>query len=188
MFFISLLSTTLWLRSSSAELSQFQPCPLLGPYLPPPRLDATSPTLQAATKNFTAAFDQYIAAADGKYGPISPNTTSFSVVIFAGSTYIPKDGDEAPFLFEYHHAATAVENGPLNANSIFAIGDLTQIFTALAVLLEMGDDAWSRSIVEYIPELKMASGNASQIDTVQWEDVTLGALASHLGGIARLCK
>lgn len=173
---------------SSAQLSKYQPCPLLGPFFPPPQLDASSEIFQSAVKDFTKSFDQYVAAADGKYGPITPNKTSFSVAIFAGDNYMPKDGDDTPYLFEYHHAATAVEDESLDADSVFAIGDLTMVFTALMVLLEMGDEVWSRSIVEFIPELKAESSNVSVIEKVQWQDVTLGALAGHLAGIARSCK
>lgn len=51
--------------------------------------------------------------------------------------------------------------------------------TALTVLLELGDGAWSKSIVEYIPELRTSSETGDPLNQVHWENVSLGALASH---------
>lgn len=188
MLHIPFLAAGTLLSTTSAQVSEYQPCPLLGPYLPPPRIDPASPTLQTGLQDFTDLLDQYIAAADGDFGPITPNTTSFSLALFAGSNYAPEGGEEAPFCYEYHHMADSVNDGSLDADSTFAIGDLTQMFTALTVLLEMRDAAWSKSIVDFVPELREANGSTDLISQVQWEDVTLGALASHLAGIARDCE
>lgn len=185
---LALLAATTLLPLSWAQVSKYQPCPLLGPYLPPPRIDSSSPVLQSAFEDFTALLDQYIDTGNGRFGPISPNTTSFSLALFAGSTYVPREGDDTPFFYEYHHTAQTIGDTTLEAHSKLAIGDLTQIFTALTVLLEFGDRAWPKSIVEFVPELRSLSHHTDPIEHVQWRDVTLGALASHMAGIARDCE
>jgi CubicO group peptidase (beta-lactamase class C family) len=54
--------------------------------------------------------------------------------------------------------------------------------------MELGDGHWNDPITRYVPELKQAQSNysaSSAIDSVQWEEVTLGELASHMAGITR---
>ena len=183
-----------YLQPTNAQVSKYQPCPLLGPYLPIPQIDATFPALKSAFDDFTSYIDSYIKNGTGEYGPITPNTTSFSVAIFAGTNYIPDESNPTPYFYEYHHTASEIsgnQSSQTDADSIYAIGDLTQIFTTLLVLIEQSESAWSSSIVEYISELRPNSTTNSTHDTIEqvdWSQVTLGDLAGHLAGIARICK
>jgi hypothetical protein len=168
-----------------AQRSLYQPCPLLGPFVPAPLIDSGSPVVKSVAQDLNRLLNDYVVKADGRFGPITPNTTSFSLALFAGSKYVAGP-DHLPFFYEYHHTASAVKSGDLDKDSRFALGDLTQLFTVYTQLAELGDEAWSHSIVDYVPELRNVSGNASDtINRVQWEDVTLGALAGHMSGIAR---
>lgn len=187
-FSVSFYLATILTRTVVAQIDQFQPCPILGPYVPTPRIDALSEVLQSALKDFTDLIDGYVAEADGLFGPITPNTTSFSMAIFAGEGYVPKEGDETPYFFEYHHTAGLLDDGSLTSNSAFALGDVTQMFTVLTTLTEWGSKAWQKSIVEFVPELLASSGIAGSIEHVNWREVTVGALTSHMAGIARDCK
>jgi hypothetical protein len=131
--------------------------------------------------------DDYVASGDGRFGPITPNTTSFSIALFAGSNYVPGP-DNLPFFYEYHHAANHLDDNRLNKDSVFALGDLTQLFTVYTQLAALGVEAWSHNILDYIPELRNVSAATSDaIGQVLWEDVTLGALAGQMSGIARSC-
>lgn len=170
-----------------AQRSLYQPCPLLGPFVPAPSIDSGSPVVKSVAQDLNKLLDDYIDKADGRFGPITPNATSFSLALFAGSKYIAGP-DQLPFFYEYHHTASDLEVGDLEKDSQFALGDLTQLFTVYTQLAELGDEAWSRSIVDYVPELRIISANAPDvISQVRWEDVTLGALAGHMSGIARNC-
>jgi hypothetical protein len=170
-----------------AQRSLYQPCPLLGPFVPAPLVDSGSPMVESVAQDLNKLLDDYVGKADGRFGPITPNTTSFSLALFAGSKYVAGP-DDLPFFYEYHHTASGLKGGDLDNDSSFALGDLTQLFTVYTQLVELGDEAWSHSIVDYVPELRNTSGNASDaISRVQWEDVTLGALAGHMSGIARDC-
>jgi hypothetical protein len=85
-----LLSTTSFLFSSvTAQRELFQPCPLLGPWAPAPLINPSSAAIEAATRSVDKLLDEYIVKGDGRFGPISHNTTSFSIALFAGSNYIP---------------------------------------------------------------------------------------------------
>jgi hypothetical protein len=170
-----------------AQRSLYQPCPLLGPFVPAPLIDSGSPVVKSVDQDLNKLLDDYVGKADGRFGPITPNTTSFSLVLFAGSKYVAGP-DNLPFFYEYHHTANDLEGGDLNKDPQFALGDLTQLFTVYTQLVELGDEAWSHKIVDYVPELQNVSGNASDtVSRVQWEDVTLGALAGHMSGISRDC-
>jgi hypothetical protein len=179
---LSLLSTV-----ASAQRSLYKPCPLLGPFFPAPLIDPTSPALNKVAQSLNKILDDYIVAGDGRFGPITPNTTSFSLALFAGSNYVPGP-DDLPFFYEYHHAANDLDRRHLDKDSVFALGDLTQVFTVYAQLAALGDEVWSQSILDYVPELHNVSVVGSDaIRQVQWKDVTLGALAGHISGIARDC-
>jgi hypothetical protein len=186
LFHVLFALNVLW-AVASAQRSLYQPCPLLGPFFPEPLINSTFPTLKSVAQSLNKLLDDYIVAGDGRFGPISPNTTSFSLALFAGSNYVPGPGG-LPFFYEYHHAANALNDVQLDKDSVFALGDLTQLFTVYTQLAVLGDDAWSRSIVDYVPELLNASAAKSdEISRVQWKDVTLGALAGQMSGIARSC-
>lgn len=185
-----LVSASLLGTVSLAQKSLYVPCPLLGSSVPIPLIDPTSDALQSASKSFTQLLDQYVAAGDGDFGPITPITTSFSIALFAGSNYIAGD-DDPPFFYEYHHAAGCSNDADcgLGPESMFAVGDLTQVFTVYTLLAELGDSVLGKSIVEYLPELIELTGNVTNpITQVEWRSVTLGSLAGHMAGIARDCE
>jgi CubicO group peptidase (beta-lactamase class C family) len=186
-FFLIISTISILCPSIHAQRELFQPCPLLGPFVPAPIIDSSSPSIKAATESVNKLLDKYIVEADGRFGPISPNTTSFSIALFAGSNYIPGP-DDLPFFYEYHHTASNMAGDGLDKDSVFALGDLTQLFTVYTQLAELGDQVWSHSIVDFLPELRDVSTISSDaIHAVHWEDVTLGSLAGHVAGIARDC-
>ena len=182
---LTLSTISLLCSSVSAQRELFQPCPLLGPWVPAPIINPSSASIEAATKSVDKLLDDYIVKADGRFGPISPNTTSFSIALFTGSNYIPAS-DNLPFFYEYHHTVSNLAGHGLDKNSVFALGDLTQLFTVYTQLAELGDQVWSRSIVDFLPELRNVS-TMDAIHAVRWEDATLGSLAGHMAGIARDC-
>jgi hypothetical protein len=183
--FLALSTIGIFCPFTFAQHELFQPCPLLGPWVLAPIINPSSASIKAATKSVDKLLDEYIVEAGGRFGPISPNTTSFSIALFAGSNYIPGP-DNFPFFYEYHHAASNLAGDDLNKDSMFALGDLTQLFTVYTQLTELGDEVWSRSIVDFLPELRNVS-TIDAIHAVRWEDVTLGSLAGHMAGISRDC-
>jgi hypothetical protein len=116
-----------------------------------------------------------------KYGNITTNSTSFSVVIFSGAADLRED----PTLFEYHYTSPIdlQETGTsLTSDTAFPVGDLTMVFTVYAWLVKMGE-SWDTPITKFLPELKAL--NSSSI--ASWDDITIGSLAGQVSGLARTC-
>lgn len=191
---LSLLSTHLVSVSAAAngtdEQPAYQACPLINAYYPPPTLNRSSDALRGFAKDFAAQFDELIASGGSEdFGDITPNTTSFSIVLFSGNAGTP--GEESIFA-EYHHTAPAAASsgqGNVTLDTPFPLGGLTQVLTVYAWLIEMGDGDWETPVTNYLPELKTATANVSSDDfIVDWDGVTIGALAGHMSGLARDCK
>jgi CubicO group peptidase (beta-lactamase class C family) len=172
----------------------FTPCPLLGPAYPPFTLSQNSTILSTALENLTAQFDQLMATGHDSHGSVTPNTTSFSIALFSTN---PGTAASNPFFYEYHYTALSLENSTtgvtsVDADSIYRIGSLTEIFTIWSVLIEAGDHIWNDPVTKYVPELeepaaKLNSGNEVNA-VVDWRSVTVGQLASHMSGISRDCE
>ncbi|KAI1077836.1 beta-lactamase/transpeptidase-like protein [Whalleya microplaca] len=183
----SLLSfySSIALAAATVSASSYQPCPLLRAYFSPPTIDKTSKAVASLTQDFTAVFDKLVQTGKSEdFGEITPNTTSFSVVLYTGA----EDATTDPIFFEYHHTATEVKTSDnVTAESLFPVGTLTQLFTVYAWLAEMGDREWDTPITTFLPELKNTK-NASSFDIVthvNWDDITIGALTSQMSGLAR---
>ncbi|KAH7148240.1 beta-lactamase/transpeptidase-like protein [Dactylonectria macrodidyma] len=158
----------------------FSACPLIGAYYPPPTIVKSSDAFKQLEAKFTDVFDELIMKNGSEdYGAITPNTTSFSVVLFGGSDDLHDD----PVFFEYHYTSPldqSLTNATLDSSTRFPVGDLTMIFTVYAWLVEHGEQ-WDTPITEYLPELAAIGGPL----TVPWKDVTIGLLAGHMSGLSR---
>ena len=168
----------------TAEQPVYQPCPLLRAYCDAPVLPKSSDAVKSMTKDFDAVFDNLtLAGGSEDFGPITPNTTSFSVVLFSGATNATDDS----IFYSYHYTAPKAKKGVKVADgTVFALGSLTQLFTVYTWLTEMGIETWSDPITKYLPELKSAARGGNM--TVDWDGVTIEALTSHMAGIARDSK
>ncbi|PGH05521.1 hypothetical protein GX51_02859 [Blastomyces parvus] len=184
--------------SSLIHSAAFTPCPILGPSFPYPKLSLQSELLQSALADLTKQYDDMVKTGNSSHGTITPETTSFSIALFAGDG-VDNDGDgiKEPFFYEYHYTAPALENSSVgvkkvDADSIYRIGGLTQLFTVLLTLIEAGDSLWSVPVTKLVPELARAASrlNAKRnpVKYVDWESVTVGHLTSHMAGIARDCE
>lgn len=74
----------------------------------------------------------------------------------------------------------------VNADAVYKIGDLTEVFAVWAWLIEVGDAEWDRPITRFVPELADATAG-DEVEVVRWCDVTVGDLAGHLSGMPRDC-
>ena len=181
---------------SACAVADFIPCPLLGPWFPKPTGIAASGAFKDALQKLTADLDQGVTTSNTSYGPITPNTTSFSLVLFDATKDAPSS--DPPFFWEYHHTAPtliSVNSNAVNvtADSIFRIGELTEVFTAWTVLASVGDTHWNDPVTQWVPELAAASpqqdyDEQTAVDVVDWDSITLGDLASHLAGLQRSCE
>jgi CubicO group peptidase (beta-lactamase class C family) len=168
----------------------FTPCPLLGPAFPPFTLNTTDKTIAAALTNLTQGFDALVNTTTGSHGDISPNTT-FSITLFSSDNGNAKD---EPFFWQYHHTSHALSRSTVGSStadhdSIYRIGGLTEVFTVWSLLLaEDGGRILNDPVTKHLPELLGGTGDQEAIEHVQWGDVTVGQLASHMSGISRDCE
>jgi CubicO group peptidase (beta-lactamase class C family) len=174
----------------TSALSEFTPCPLLGPFYPPFKVNINDKAIETSLKNLTARFEDLMRTGDGENGPVNINTTSFSIAVFSTNEGTAED---EPFYWQYHYTAPDYKNSlnrPRNVtkDSIYRIGGLTEVFTVWSLLINSGDGILNDAVTKYLPELSNDSSTQSSIRQTRWNDITVGQLASHMGGISRDCE
>jgi hypothetical protein len=170
------------------------PCPLLGPDYPAPRNLSKNAIVRKANTSLSELIRRTVQTSSSSFGLVNSSSTTFSINIFSAHESKP--------LFEYHHTAPALTNSSsgtksVDGDTVYRIGSITKIVTVLAFLMEAGDVYFNDPITKYIPELAAAAAASKPnknstsgwdyIDDVQWNDVTVGALASQMAGIGRSC-
>ncbi|OJJ43562.1 hypothetical protein ASPZODRAFT_19286 [Penicilliopsis zonata CBS 506.65] len=172
---ISLFLASLSSLSLAAATTQY--CPLTGPLFVPPR-NLSAASFSSAADNFTSTVKDSLSSGTSPLGPLPINTTTFSVQFFSAHSDEP--------LFQYDHTAPSVANGSVgsklsSADSVYRLGSVSKLLTVLTWLVHDGDHHWSNAITDLVPELLQAKGDI--VDKVDWESVTVGDLASQLGGV-----
>ena len=149
-----------------AGLAVSQDCPILGPAYP-----ETNPGSSAAFGAAKAALEDEITRALA--GGQLDKGTYFGVQVFS------QNSDKT--LYEKYYGPSV---GP---DTLYRIASISKVVSVYTTLSELGDRYWNEPVTKYIPELaKLKVQNP--VDDIDWSEVTLGALASHMGGIARDCK
>ncbi|KAG5808095.1 hypothetical protein H9Q71_007340 [Fusarium xylarioides] len=154
------------------------PCPLLGPDLPIP----TALGNEVSVRNALSEIQQLVPSLD-----IDFQNTSFSIDIYPAA-------DKQP-LFSYHHSTPILQNHShgvqvVNDTTVYRIGSISKLLTAYVYLLEVGDVSFNQPVTRYVPELADISAGLrnksdSALQYVDWDVITIGALASHMAGIPR---
>ncbi|KAL7949739.1 beta-lactamase/transpeptidase-like protein [Trichoderma barbatum] len=159
---------------------------LIGPIFEPPTHLSTQAVIQEAVLNITNALNKAIRTGGSQFGNFNSSTTSFSVAAVSQL-------DSAPII-DFHHTSgclnvSAGSTSKVTADTVYRIGSVSKVFTVYSLLLNNGTNHWNRPITDFVPELRQAvqhtSHKSSVIDSVQWDQVTVGALASQLSGIGR---
>ncbi|KAF4997439.1 hypothetical protein FGRMN_3803 [Fusarium graminum] len=154
-------------------------CAPLGVYYPPPTISKDTKPFNAVIGKFAEMFDDLIKnGQNDKYGEITPNTTSFSVIIFGGDEALRDD----PVLFEYHYTSPRDQayDDKVTLTTKFPLGDVSMVFTVYTWLAKMGEQ-WETPITKYLPEL----ADSKRPLKVDWDEVTIGGLAGQMSGISR---
>lgn len=150
-------------------------CPPLGPVLPAPTSPSSSSPVQSAVSGLADYFTNITS-------PFVGSAVSISV------SSIHEDGK----LVDLHYTPPsrgAGSTAEVDGDTIYRIGSVSKAFTALGVLkagIRMDDP-----VTLYLPELRdlgAADGVNSDITAVNWDDITIGALASHMSGIGAECN
>lgn len=157
----------LFLLATICNLTLGQNCPISGPSYPEVSDPASAPAFEAAK----VAIEGRIA--DGLASGALNDETTFSIQVFSRHSNRT--------LFEQYHGAG------IGSETLYRIASISKLVSVYTMLVELGDKYWDESITEYVPELSEAKFQ-DPIHDVDWSEVTLGSLASHLGGIPRDCK
>jgi CubicO group peptidase (beta-lactamase class C family) len=163
------------------SLTKALTCPPFSPSLPLSSSIKGRSAITNASESLTTALR--LALADGTL--LDNDTTSFSIDVYS----LRDQGS----VFTYHFSAPGLANATqgvskVDSDTIYRIGSISKVFTVYTYLASQGDLSWNQPITKYVPELAQEvkrTAHDSIFDVVQWQDVTLGSLASQLGGIAR---
>lgn len=159
----------------------FYPCPFIGPtYLKPVNL-GKDPIIKAAADNTTAVILGALAT-----GLVDNQTTAFSLTAFSIS-----DEKSTPF-YTFHQTPPILAEAPLGVknvtgDTVYRVGSLSKVITVYAHLVADGFKHFQDPISDFLPSL-LKNKDSSPIKSTAWEDVTLQALASHMGGIGVGCE
>lgn len=163
-------------------------CPLLGAVYPVPRNVNSNTLTRSAVTSLTNALDQAVRQNRTPYGEFSSESNSFSISAISAN-------EDSP-IFQYQFTAKLLDNSSTTAvtgDTVFRIGSISKLFTTFALLLQEGTVIFDDPVTKYIPELAniakaQGNGTFNPVCEVNWKDVTVGALASHLAGIGRDCR
>lgn len=177
-----LLCATIGILANAQDVP-FSPCPLLGPRFPISSKLSDSAIMQFGLQNLTTALNDYQLALNGTFGPVSAST-SFSIALFSTE----ETNSTRPFMFEYHHTSESLKVKRLglpdiDADTIYSVGDLTTMFTTWLFLVEAGEQYWNDPVSKWIPELMDAAQSRQSRISANWNEIKLGDLAAHLGGV-----
>ncbi|KAK4068095.1 hypothetical protein Trihar35433_6655 [Trichoderma harzianum] len=159
---------------------------LLGPSFEPPTHLSTQALIQEAALNIKKSLNRAIRTGESQYGNFNSSTTSFSLTAVSQQESAP--------IIDFHHTSgflnvSAGSTSKVTADTVYRIGSVSKLFTVYSLLLNNGISYWNRPVTDFIPELRQAVQHplhkASVIDSVQWDQVTVGALASQLSGMGR---
>jgi CubicO group peptidase (beta-lactamase class C family) len=163
----------------------------LGPsWSAPSDLSSNQSLVAAGFRNITATLQGYL---DGDTQAADPailgemSNLTFSIGMFSLH-------DPAATELQFHYTSPEIANAPngthkVDADSIYRVASVTKLFTVLGGMLELDSSDWDRSLADIFPELgDFASKNPGEDDpiyTVQWDKVTLSALAAQIAGVPR---
>ncbi|KAK0612115.1 beta-lactamase/transpeptidase-like protein [Immersiella caudata] len=154
-------------------VSEAQNCPFLGPAYPP-ATNVQAPAFVAAK----AAFDKGLTDALTN-GKISGASTSFAIQIYSGSS-------KTPIHTSYHTptASNGTRTTTVGGDTVFRAHSISKLITVYTILSKLGDKYWDEPLSKYLPEFSHLQGGNPAYDA-NWDEITLGSLASLMSGIGR---
>ncbi|KAL8820041.1 MAG: hypothetical protein Q9223_001647 [Gallowayella weberi] len=162
----------------------------LAPPFPQPRdLTSNKSLVSTAWGNVSSTIENYLNDSSTDLAGLSGlKNLTFSLGMF--SIHDPSAAER----LQYHFTSAQVANSTtgateVNGNSIYRVASVTKLITAFAGMLELSNTDWDRPITDFVPSLadyaRNTTGENDRVNTVQWNKVTLAALAAHLAGTPR---
>ncbi|KAF1730515.1 Beta-lactamase-like protein [Beauveria bassiana] len=151
-------------------VTAFLNCRPDGPVLPKPTSLQNSPVFELAAANLTNTLNDAINGSIAAGWAVENVSFSLAVVSL-------DQADPGIPIWEFHHQAKTSVNGTkkIDRDSQYLIASISKVLTVYIML--MSDVNIDDPVTEFLPEL----GNNSS--TMQWQNITLRMLASHLAGV-----
>ncbi|KAG4285235.1 hypothetical protein FPRO06_06495 [Fusarium proliferatum] len=146
-------------------------CPPIGPVLPVPTNPSSHQNVKIAIEAITETIKAY-------------SSLLHSTAVSVGVTSIHEDKP----LLDFHHTPENLDPrgaSKIDADSVYRIGSISKAYTTLAALKLKGVGL-HEPVTKYVPGLRKLNKQQSEnnaITTVDWDKISLQALASHLGGM-----
>ena len=159
-------------------------------YLPPQNL-CTEEIIHSSTAALAKALDRGLDAFNSTPNTFKSNIFSFSVSLFSVH--------ESENVYKCHHTASRLDKSRqgtrnVNVDTAYRIGSSTQLLIVLFLVLHAGkvsfDDLATVFSLELgaIAEIENIGTMPNDVDDVQWNDINVGALASHQADTEKDCK
>lgn len=163
---------------------------LPGPAYPAPQdISSDSSRVAASWKNVTATLEQTLKGDGlGKLASVMLKNTTFSVGMFS-----LHDPDASSL--QYHHTAPSTLNGTygtksVDADSIYRVASISKLITTYAGMVKLHENDWNIPLTKIYSTFKeFVEKTAVDFDAtrdIEWDRITVGDIAAHIGGIPRL--
>jgi CubicO group peptidase (beta-lactamase class C family) len=165
-----------WPLTVSAKSS----CPVPGPLFPAPKNLRDHPRTKVLAANVVTALKEQIKPGGLNYSYVVQGYTTGDGVVMQETYTAPKLRDSN---------TTGVRE--VDENTVIRVGSITKLFNVLAFKARIGENYWNDPITKYIPELQALGKNSSgrsPVYYVDWDEITVGSLASFYSGLMRDCK
>lgn len=167
----------------------YTPCPLLGQSWALPTDLPDAPDFPDALAVLQARLENTTITGLTDFGTWSSTNNFFSLGVF--------DATSPEQLFTFQYSSEALQNAEqgvkeVTEDTIFRIGSNSKLITVYLFLIEVEPEYWNRQVTDFVPRLAKAatkcSAHDAHIDCIHWNEITLGSLASHMGGLPRACR
>lgn len=162
--------------SYGLQVPSYLHCPPLGPVLPAPSNPSNSSAVQQIVSTITAAFHNLTSELNG---------TAVSIGVTSAR-------EDKPLLDLHFTPPAGSLNGTskVDRNTVYRVGSISKVYAAFILMKLTNKLRWSDPVTKYVPELlELYNGQEkSAITAVDWNEVTIEALLSHLGNIPANCK
>lgn len=155
--------------AGGVEAKKFK-CPPLGISLPAPK----SPSSSDILANALPKAQEWFANATGGFEGTAVSLTLKSI------------HEDEPLL-DLHHTPSKADDrsvSEVDANTVYRIASISKLFSPLAAL-QVADISFEDPVTKYLPELRdlqEQQEDVNELTTVPWDEITIGALSSHMSG------
>ncbi|CAI7579681.1 unnamed protein product [Penicillium discolor] len=165
----SLLGLT---ASSTARIIATDEVPLIGPSFLSNFDPSNSSAINHAKSQFPGLIDNLFST-----GELNRTDLAFHIDVFSAATN--------KSIYRYSHVGEnskiSLTSGELNDKTISRIGSVTKLFTVYAIIAKAGIEVFAHPVTRYLPELA-GNSDSEPLDSIRWEDITVGALANQQAG------